>query len=93
MGKGVEQRRRHLGVAEHGRPFAEAVVGRDDDACALVELAQQVEQERPAGGAERQVANLVEDEEILIRSGRLIARVLASGYDLGFDFGGQSERA
>ena len=34
----VEQRRRHFRIAEHGRPFAEAEVGRDDDAGALVEL-------------------------------------------------------
>ena len=39
MGEAVEQRRRHLRVAEHRRPFAEAQVGGDDDAGALVELA------------------------------------------------------
>ena len=64
MGEPVEQRRRHLGVAEHGRPFAEAQVGRDDDAGAFVELAQQVEEQRPARGAERQVAKLVQDDEV-----------------------------
>ena len=30
VGDAVEQRRRHLGIAEHGRPFAEREVGRDD---------------------------------------------------------------
>ena len=64
MGEAVEQRRRHLRVAEDSCPFAEAEVGGDDDAGALVELAQQVEQQRPAGGAERQVAKLVEDDEV-----------------------------
>ena len=64
MGEAVEQRRRHLGVAEHGSPFAEAQVGRDDDAGSLVELAEQMEEQRSAGGAERQVAKLVEDDEI-----------------------------
>ena len=64
MGKAVEQRRRHLGVAEHAGPFAEAQVGRDDDAGALVELAQQMEQQGAAGGAERQVAELVKDDEV-----------------------------
>ena len=60
----IEQRGRHLGVAEHGGPLAEAEISRDDDAGALVELAQQMEEQRPAGGAERQVAKLVEDDEI-----------------------------
>jgi hypothetical protein len=39
-------------------------IGRDDDAGALVELAQQMEEQGPAGGAKRQVAKLVEDDEI-----------------------------
>jgi hypothetical protein len=40
MGEAVEQRRRHLGIAEHGRPLADAQVRRDDDAGSLVELAR-----------------------------------------------------
>src|SRR5277367_6988219 len=64
MGETVEQRGRHLGVAEHGGPLAEAEIGRDDDAGALVELAEQMEQQRAAGGAERQVAEFVEDDEV-----------------------------
>ena len=64
MGEAVKQRRRHLGVAEHGSPFAEAQVGRDDDAGSLVELAEQMEEQRSAGGAERQVAELVKDDEV-----------------------------
>jgi len=39
MRQAVEQRRGHLGVAEHARPLAEAEVGGDDDAGAFVELA------------------------------------------------------
>ncbi len=42
MGKTVEQCGRHLGVAEHARPFGEAQVGGDNDAGALVELAEQM---------------------------------------------------
>jgi hypothetical protein len=64
MGETVEQGSRHLRLAEHGCPFAEAEIGRDDDAGTLVELAQQMEEQRSAGGAERQVAKLVEDDEI-----------------------------
>jgi hypothetical protein len=40
VGETIEQRGRHLRVAEHSRPFAKAEVGGDDDAGALVELAQ-----------------------------------------------------
>src|SRR6202142_817606 len=64
VGKTIKQRGRHLRVAEHGGPLAEAEIGRDDDAGALIELAQQMEEQGPAGGAERQVSELVEDDEI-----------------------------
>src|SRR5271167_2529274 len=64
VGETVQQRGCHLGVAEHGGPLSEAEIGCDDDAGALVELAQQMEEQGPAGGAERQVAKLVEDDEI-----------------------------
>lgn len=37
-----------LAVVEDGGPFAEAEVGGDDDAGALIELAQQVEEQRSA---------------------------------------------
>src|SRR5579871_2168838 len=70
MSEAVEQRGRHLWVAEHGCPFAEAETSRDDDAGALVELAQQMEEQRSAGGAERQVAQLVEDDEIGVGKSR-----------------------
>jgi hypothetical protein len=48
MGQPIEQRGCHLGVAKDGSPFAEAEVGGDDDAGALVEGAQQMEQQRSA---------------------------------------------
>ena len=63
-GEAVEERRGHFRVAEHGGPFAEAEVGGYDDADALVELAQQMEEQRTARGAEQQVAQFVEDDEI-----------------------------
>lgn len=46
MGETVEQSCRHLGVAEDGGPFAEAEIGGDDDAGALIKLAQQMEEQR-----------------------------------------------
>ena len=48
MGEPIEERGGHLGIAEHAGPFAEAQVGGDDDAGALVEFAQQMEEQRPA---------------------------------------------
>lgn len=64
MGKAVEQGCGHLGIAKDCGPFAEAEVGGDNDAGALVKLAHQVEQQRPAGGTERQVSQLVQDHEV-----------------------------
>ena len=48
MGKPVEQRRGHLGVTEDAGPFAEAEIGGDDDAGALLEPAEQVEEQGAA---------------------------------------------
>ena len=48
MGEPVEQSGGHPGITEHLGPFAEAEVGGDDDAGALVEFAEQMEQQRTA---------------------------------------------
>lgn len=48
VGKPVEQRGGHLGVAEHAGPFTEAEVGGDNDTGALVEFAQQMEEQSSA---------------------------------------------
>ena len=56
MGEAVEQRGGHLGVAEDRRPFAEGKVGGDDDRGLFVELADQVEQELPAGLGKGEIA-------------------------------------
>jgi hypothetical protein len=45
MGEPTEQRGCLLGIAKNAGPFAEAQVGRDDDAGALVEFAQRVEEQ------------------------------------------------
>lgn len=45
----------HFGITEHFSPFAEAQIGGDEDAGAFVEFTQQMEQQRPAGRAERQI--------------------------------------
>jgi hypothetical protein len=46
----VQQRRGHLRVAEHAGPLCEVQVRRDHHAGVLVQLAQRVEQQRPAAG-------------------------------------------
>ena len=86
MSETVEQGRGHLGVAEDGRPFAAGEVGGDDDRGALVEPAHRAEEQLPAGLGEGQVAELVEDDELVccaeIRSGALRGpRFIASGAD------------
>jgi hypothetical protein len=64
VGEAVQQGGGHLGVAEDLHPFAEVEVGGDDERGLLVELADQVEQQRAAGVGERQVAQLVEDDGV-----------------------------
>ncbi len=64
MGEAVEQRRGHLRIAEDSRPFTEAEFCVENHAGAFVELAQEREQQCAAGGAEPQVAKLVEDDEV-----------------------------
>ncbi len=59
MRQSVEERGRHLGVAEDGRPLPEGEVGGDDHRGAFVEPADQVEEQLPAGLGEGQVANLI----------------------------------
>ena len=54
----------HFGFAEDARPFREAEIGGDDEAGALVELAEQVAQQRAAGIAERQIAKLIQDNDV-----------------------------
>ncbi|MBP2449785.1 hypothetical protein JOH51_007293 [Rhizobium leguminosarum] len=64
MGQAVEKCRRHLGIAEHRRPFTERQVRGDNYRRALVEPADQMEQELAAGQGERQVSEFVEDDEV-----------------------------
>ena len=64
VGQAVEQSGGHFCVSEDRSPFAEAEVCCDDDAGALVKLALQMEQQRPARGAERQVSQFIQDHEI-----------------------------
>src|SRR5271155_4536624 len=64
VGKTIEESGRHLRVAEHGSPLAEAQVRCDDDAGPLIEFAQQMEEQSSSGSAERQVAEFVKNDEV-----------------------------
>jgi hypothetical protein len=64
MGQTVEERGGHLCITEDAGPFTERQVGGDDDGCPLIEAADQMEEELPAGLGEGQVAELVEDQEV-----------------------------
>jgi hypothetical protein len=54
-----------LASPKTGRPFAEGQVGGDDDRGLLVEAADQVEQQLAAGLGEGQIAEFIEDDEVL----------------------------
>lgn len=64
MGNAVEQRRSHLGITEDSRPLAEGKASGDDDAGALIRLADEVEQQLPSGPGERQITELVEHDQV-----------------------------
>src|SRR3546814_16319123 len=64
VGDAVEQRRGHLGIAEDGGPLAEREVRGDDDAGALIKLADEVEQQLPSRACERQISKLVEHDQV-----------------------------
>ncbi len=84
VGEAVEQCSGHLWVAEDTRPFAEGKIGGDDHRGTLVEPADGVEQQLPAGLGERQIAELVEDDEV--QAGEIIGKPsLAAGPPLGLE--------
>ena len=83
VSEAIEQRGGHLGVAEDCGPFAEGEVGGDDDRGALVETADQVEQQLAAGLRKGKIAQLVEDHEV--RAGQVFghaALLAAAGLGL-----------
>ena len=65
VGQSIEHGGGHLGVAEDLRPIGEGKIRRDEQRRVLVELADQVEQQLSAGLAERQIAEFVDDDEIV----------------------------
>src|ERR1700722_6457296 len=69
MGQSIEHGGGHFGVAEDLRPIGESEVRRDDDRGVFVELADEMEQQLRAGLAERQIAEFVDDDEVMTQQG------------------------
>jgi hypothetical protein len=72
VSEAIEQSGRHLGVCKDARPFTEGKICGDDDRGALVEPADEVEQELAAGLGERQISEFVEDDEV--HAGQVIGK-------------------
>ena len=66
----------HFGVAENLRPIGKGEIGGDQQRRVLIELADQVEQQLAASLAERQVAEFVDDDEIIAQ--QLLGQAAAS---------------
>ncbi len=65
MGEAIEHGGCHFGVAEHLRPIGECQIGGDQQRRVLIELADEVKQQLSAGLTERQIAEFVDDDEIV----------------------------
>jgi len=64
MGETVEQRGRHLGVAEDAGPLPESEIGCHDNGGALIEPADEVEKELAVRLREGQIAEFGETDEV-----------------------------
>lgn len=66
-GQAVERCCRHLGITKRRLPLAKCQVCCDDDRGALVEPADQVEEELTSRMRERQIAEFIEDDKVEAR--------------------------
>ena len=64
VGNPIQQGGGHFCIAEHRHPFAELEVCGDDDAGRLIQLADQMKQQRPARFWEWDIAEFVDDDAI-----------------------------
>jgi hypothetical protein len=67
MSEAIGQRSDHFGIAEDAGPLTECEVGGDNDRGALVEPADEVEQELATRLSEGQITELVEHDEVQSR--------------------------
>src|SRR6266851_382553 len=65
VSQSIEHGSGHLGVAEDLRPIGEGEIGGDQQRGVLVELADQMEQQLAAGLAEREIPELVDDDDVV----------------------------
>ena len=65
MGEAIEQRASEPLGAEHAGPLVEGQVAGDDDRAALVALAEDLEQQLGTGLCERNVAQFVDDQQLV----------------------------
>jgi hypothetical protein len=72
VSEAVEQRGGHLRIAEDAGPFTEGEICCDDNRRALIEAADQVEQQLPASLGEGEIAEFVEDDEV--EAGKIISK-------------------
>src|SRR5215469_5241990 len=80
---------------EHTGPLIERQIGGDNDGAALVTLAEDLEQELRAGRRQRDIAELVDDQQLVGRQLALQAEqpLLVSGLDQLVDHGGRGSEA
>ena len=64
MGQPVQKRSRQFCITEHISPFWKAQISRDDHAGSFVQFAEQMEQQRTASLAERQITQFIQNDEI-----------------------------
>ena len=64
MGQPVEQRAGEPLVAEDLGPLAEGQIGRDDDRPSLLSFTEDTKEQLRIGSGEREVGELIEDEDI-----------------------------
>ena len=84
MSETVEQGRGHFRIAEDARPFAESEIGGDEDRGALIETADEMEEQLASGLGEGQIAEFVEDDEV--EPGEMIGdATLSAGAGLGLE--------
>ena len=65
MGEPVEQRAGQPLRPEDGRPFVKRQVGRHNGGAALVSLTEDLEQELGAGWRQRDIAELIDDQQLV----------------------------
>jgi hypothetical protein len=65
MGQAVEHSSRHFGIAKNLWPVCKGEIGGDEQRRVFIEFADQVEQQLAAGLAERQIAEFVDDDDVV----------------------------